>query len=47
MGTAVYFSDPGKGRKTALGNSLARFDGAGRLLSQRGQKTSGQQQVSK
>ena len=38
MGTAVYFSDSGKGRKTALGNSLARFDGADRLLSQRRQR---------
>ena len=47
MGTAVYFSDPGKGRKTALGNSLARFDGAGRLLSQKRQKAGGQQQVPK
>ena len=47
MGTAVYFSDSGKGRKTALGNSLACFGGIGCLLSRRRQKACGQQQVPK
>ena len=32
-GTAVYFSDSGKGRKMGLGNSLACSGGADRLLS--------------
>ena len=45
MEAAVYFSDSGKERKTALGNSLACFDGASRLLSRRHQKADGQQQV--
>ena len=43
MGTAVYFSESGKERKMGLGHSLACFDGAGRLLSRRHQKTGGQQ----
>lgn len=47
MGAAVYFSDPGKGRKTVLGHSLAYSDSADRLLSRRRQKDSGQQQVPK
>ena len=47
MRTAVYSSDSGKGRKTALGNSLACFGGAGRLLSRRRQKSCEQQQVPK
>ena len=45
MGTAVCFSDSGKGRKTALGNSLACFGGAGRFLSRRRQKAGGRQQT--
>ena len=45
VGTAVYFSDSGKGRKTAFGNSLACFGGVGRFLSQRSQKAGGRQQV--
>ena len=45
MGTAVYFSDSGKGRKTALGNSLACFGGVGHLLPRRRQKACGRQQV--
>ena len=45
MGTAVYFSDSGKARQSALGDSLACFDGAGCLLSLRRQRACGQQQV--
>ena len=45
VGTAVYFSGSGKERKMALGNSLACFDGADRLLSRRHPKASGQQHV--
>ena len=45
MGTVVCFSGSGKGRKTALGNSLACFDGAGRFLSRRCQKAGGRQQA--
>ena len=44
MGTAVCFSDSGKGRKTAHGNSLACFGGAGRFLSRRCQKAGGWRQ---
>ena len=47
MGTAVCSNGPGEGRKTALRNSLARFDGTDRLLSRRCQKAGGQQQVPK
>ena len=43
MGTAVYFSDFGKGRKTAPGNALACFGGARRFLLRRHQKAGGQQ----
>ena len=45
MGTAIYLSDSGMGKKTARGNSLACFDEAGRLLSRKCQKACGRQQV--
>ena len=43
--TAVYFSGSGKKRKMGLKNTPACFGSAGRLLSRRRQKASGQQQV--
>ena len=45
IGATIYFSESGKERKMALGNSHACFGGADRLLSRRCQKAGGQQQI--